>query len=260
MQLREIMQRDVTTIRSLDSISLATQTMLWTGVRHLPVVQQGDLVGVLSERDVLRFRTSGIASPLTRPVAEAMTAPARVAHPEDAITAAIERVYNERVGCLPVMDRGALVGIVTRTDLLAHHARLDPQPRSVTDMTAADIMTGAPITAAAGDALSEALHKMSAANIRHLPVVDGDGRLVGLLTDRDVRLPEVQSSGAGLRVGTVMATDVLTLTTGAPFSLLVSAFVDRRVDAVPVVDEAERLVGIVSYVDALRASVDVPRS
>ena len=55
-KVRDVMQRNVTLIHDTEPVALAHQLMLWNGIRHLPVLRQGDekLIGVLSERDVLR--------------------------------------------------------------------------------------------------------------------------------------------------------------------------------------------------------------
>jgi CBS domain-containing protein len=125
------------------------------------------------------------------------------------------------------------------------------------------IMRRAPLTASASDLLLDAVARMDDRGIRHLPVVDGDHRVVGMLSDRDVRLAvgnarwgspsTVASMGLGaVRVSAVMSRDPFVVREDAPFLQLVSVFTDERVGAVPVVDDADRLTGIVSYVDVLR--------
>jgi acetoin utilization protein AcuB len=121
------------------------------------------------------------------------------------------------------------------------------------------LMTPAPATAAADDSLLDAAARMSDRGVRHLPVVDGDRRIIGMLSDRDVRtaVGDVArgadtSLGRGLRVADVMTRDAYVVGQNAPFADLVQLFIDQRIGAVPVVDERGHLVGIISYVDVLR--------
>ena len=124
-------------------------------------------------------------------------------------------------------------------------------------------MTREPVTVASDDTLLDAAARMADRNVRHLPVVDGERHVVGILSDRDVRtvvgdwLRPFRPSDAVVRartyrVGDAMTRDVLVVNQDAPFDEVVRVFTDQRVGAVPVVDDTERLVGIISYVDVFR--------
>jgi len=124
-------------------------------------------------------------------------------------------------------------------------------------------MTREPVTAASDDTLLDAAARMADRNVRHLPVVDGERHVVGILSDRDVRtvvgdwLRPFRPSDAVVRartyrVGDAMTRDVLVVNQDAPFDEVVRVFTDQRVGAVPVVDNTDRLVGIISYVDVFR--------
>ena len=125
------------------------------------------------------------------------------------------------------------------------------------------LMTRAPATAASDDSLADAAARMAEKGIRHLPIVDGDRRVIGILSDRDVRttLGDLSRSPqradaavrmAALRVSDAMTRDPFTVGEAAPFAEIARVFVDQRVGAVPVVDPHGRLVGIISYVDVFR--------
>jgi CBS domain-containing protein len=129
--------------------------------------------------------------------------------------------------------------------------------------TARMLMTRAPATIASDDNLLDAVARMADRNIRHLPVVDGDHHVIGILSDRDVRTivgdttrPLHPSDAAvrirTLRVADAMKRDPFVVRTDAPFAEVVRVFTEQRVGAVPVIDEAEHLVGIISYVDVFR--------
>lgn len=130
--------------------------------------------------------------------------------------------------------------------------------------TARMLMSRPPLTVAADDYLIDAIARMADRGIRHLPVVDGDRHVVGMLSDRDVRTVAGNASrplhssddavvrARSLRVADVMTRDVFVLRQDAPFPDVVKVFMDQRVGAVPVVDDGDRLIGIISYVDVLK--------
>jgi CBS domain-containing protein len=125
------------------------------------------------------------------------------------------------------------------------------------------LMTRVLVTAAADDTLIDAAARMAERNVRHLPVVDGDRHVVGILSDRDVRTLIGDSSRSlrpnealvrmqTLRVADAMTRDAFVVRQDAPFPDVARVFTDQRVGAVPVVDDADRLVGIISYVDVFK--------
>lgn len=263
MLVRDIMKRNVVSIRPEDSLSLAVQTMLWFGVRHLPVLHHGKLQGIISERDVLGHRaTQADGDPLRDPVEKAMRAPAKYIGPDASLTEAAERMAAEKIGCLPVIMRGDLVGMITTTDLLGEQVReaFHSTPIHLPGLSAKDLMTPNPVRSVEDEHVSEAIAKMSLAGVRHLPVTDKKGTLVGFLSDRDIRL-HAEELGRGrltlkdpaLRVGAIMQRQVRTVPLDTPIAALISLFGDWRLSALPVVDGTGGLAGIVSYVDVLRA-------
>ena len=125
------------------------------------------------------------------------------------------------------------------------------------------LMSREPITAAVDDNLMDAAARMADRNVRHLPVIDGDRHVVGILSDRDVRTVVGDASRPlrpddarvrvrSLRVGDAMTRDAFVVRESAPFADVAKVFTDQKVGAVPVVDEADRLVGIISYVDVFK--------
>jgi acetoin utilization protein AcuB len=120
MLVQEIMRKPVTVIQVTDLLGEAFQQLQRHGFRHLPVVDQGRLVGVLTDRDI-RFATSSLSpTPHTAadPVSLAMSSPVLTADPWDPVEDAARIMRDRKIGCLPVMDGSDLVGILTGMDLL----------------------------------------------------------------------------------------------------------------------------------------------
>lgn len=265
-RVRSVMSCRVETASMDEDLEVALQRMLWSGIRHLPVLRSnGELGGVLSHRDVLE-RMSLVTDALSlghtsarELVGHAMRVPAQTIGPEETVGAAARKMADRKLGCLPVVEGGRIVGIVTTTDLLAELGMSEALREITASPDVASVMTRDPESAQAGDSLSEAIAKMSMKGIRHLPVVDEELRVIGILSDRDIRSafghPRhhlADPRAAKLVVGQIMAPAPFLLHPDEPILRAVGRFLDERVGALPVVDPDGRLVGIVSYLDVLR--------
>ena len=126
MLVQDIMQASVVTTTVEAPLADAYRTMIDQSVRHLPVMDDGALVGVVTDRD-LRHATSDLhSSPVQAhaPVQTAMSADPIVAGPLDPVEDIARILRSRRIGCMPVLDGDTLVGIVTVTDLLDAVTRL----------------------------------------------------------------------------------------------------------------------------------------
>lgn len=123
-----------------------------------------------------------------------------------------------------------------------------------------DVMSRDPLTVTPSETVAQAEELMAENRIRQLPVVN-DRALVGIITDRDLRSflsasflsePEARESALGSKVSDVMTTDPLTISPDDDLQDAVEILLEEKIGGIPVVDEAEGLVGIVTYVDVLR--------
>jgi acetoin utilization protein AcuB len=120
MLVRELMQREPVTVGPETSLEDAYAIMHERGIRHLPVVDGGRVIGVVTDRD-LRLATSRLAThpfPPQTAVRQVMAQPVQTAHPLDPIESAARVMRELKIGCLPVLDGADLVGIVTGIDIL----------------------------------------------------------------------------------------------------------------------------------------------
>lgn len=108
---------------------------------------------------------------------------------------------------------------------------------------------------------AEAAQTMHRLGLRHLPVVDDAGHLVGILSDRDLRGPMIGiAAETGVTAATpierLMTRDLVTARVGDLIGDVARKIVEHRIGAVPIVDSANTPVGILSYVDVLRRLAD----
>lgn len=133
MHVRDLMQREVATLEASDRLDLADDIMRLGRIRHLPVMDGGRLVGIVSQRDLFRGAASSLLQ-LRReterewlgnvPVAAVMTAPVHSVGPEVSVRAAVGIMLEQRIGCLPVVENGQLVGLLSESDCLRHLAHV----------------------------------------------------------------------------------------------------------------------------------------
>ena len=122
----QFMATDLFTVRPDDLVDLAASVMTWRHIRHVPVEDnEGRLVGLVSHRALLKLLTRGASAPdKAVTVREIMTSAPLTVSSTTPTLEAMEIMRQNRVGCLPVLDDGRLVGIVTSYDFLDASAQL----------------------------------------------------------------------------------------------------------------------------------------
>lgn len=117
-RVAEIMSTDLFTVRPHDLMNVAASVMEWKHVRHVPVEDDaGTLVGLVSHRELLALlATTGDAG--GRAVGDIMRRSPVTIRPSASCAEALELLRDGRLGCLPVVEEGQLVGIVTERDFL----------------------------------------------------------------------------------------------------------------------------------------------
>lgn len=122
-------------------------------------------------------------------------------------------------------------------------------------MIARDLMTPNPMTVTAQASVAEAWELMRELEIRHVPVVQ-DGSLVGMLSDRDLARVDLARMLA-MPIVNVMSSDVIAVEPETELGEIIELLVENRIGALPVVQpDTREVVGIVSYIDVLRAVQD----
>lgn len=122
-RLRAVMRPHPVTIQVGLSLEDARQRMFEHHIRHLPVVDGGRLVGLLSDRDVGRAEASRV--PLRQQkVEDVMTTTLYICHPDELLARVATDMANHRYGCAIVVERDHIVGMFTTVDALHRLAAL----------------------------------------------------------------------------------------------------------------------------------------
>lgn len=274
--LDDLMTRNPVTVDPDSTLDAAMRLFDRFPFRHLPVVENEAVIGILSDRD-LQLATGWLSSkernhdawgrtlPLPRSVREIMVTPVLCANPTESPIEAASTMLKRRIGALPVVDEGLLVGIVTETDILrafCDEVRGGNAPpswnRPVSEHMQSRVVTLEPETE-----IEEALDRCLNEKVRHLPVVE-DGKLIGMLSDRDIRLGLARSSIADataqsegrleipkIRVFSVMTQFVIPIRPDASLHEAAEVMARNKFSALPVVDKGQP-VGMITQTDILR--------
>jgi CBS domain-containing protein len=120
--VRDLLARkhgEVISVSPADTVLHAAQAMNQHGIGGLVVLDRGALVGVFTERDILRRVVAAERNPATTPVRDVMTTPVITCLPETSVEECGAILSGRRIRHLPVTDDRGLVGLVTSGDLLA---------------------------------------------------------------------------------------------------------------------------------------------
>jgi CBS domain-containing protein len=169
-----------------DAINLMVRNKL-TG---LPVVRASDgkLMGIVSRRDIFRKFDEDQLSLIMKK--ECITI-----KPDNTIVDAAKIFASKRIHRLPVIDKERLVGIITPTDILKEIKFMK------ISMTAEDVIRTTCVTAYEREPLAYTVAAMRISDVSAVPVLDIKGRLVGILTDRDLFSDQTIDAEAMMRLG-----------------------------------------------------------
>jgi acetoin utilization protein AcuB len=136
LRVQDLMTTTLVTVTPDTSVHAARRLMQQRKIRHLPVLEHGQLVGIISDR-LLRTVLPSPATSLSvwevnylldrLTVGEVMNRFVMTVTPETLTSEAVSRMLGQQVGALPVVEGGRLVGILTRTDILRAFLRLQAE-------------------------------------------------------------------------------------------------------------------------------------
>lgn len=253
MKVADVMTPEPVTIESVSSLDRALELMDRLDIRHLPVLEDGRLAGILSDRDVLEatgWLLHGHGDP-DGAVRAHMRMPVESVKPEVDVNQAAVLMSRAHVSCAPVVDGADLVGIVTEIDLMRAFARgrrkglfgadQDPPVRAV--------MSSDVVSAGMKTTMEEARELFRANQIRHVPIRRGD-EVVAMVSDRDLRRAIGRRIPDTTPVSDVVQGGVISVPVSTRLSEAAEVMAANRISALTV-QQDEKTVGILTTWDVL---------
>jgi acetoin utilization protein AcuB len=117
MKVKKRMARKLVTIKKDATVSNAINLMKKHSIRHLPVVEQGELLGWVTERDIREAYLASLIEQVS--MGDIMMKDPITVSPDANLEEAAELLYRHEIGGLPVVDKGKLVGVITVADIMA---------------------------------------------------------------------------------------------------------------------------------------------
>lgn len=268
MNVEHVMTSDPWTVDENTDLDRAMALMDEHRLRHLPVVRGSELVGIVSNRDLLEatgWEPGSAPGRLPVRIGQVMRTPVVRVHPAETVVTAALELGLRRIGAMPVVEGGRLVGIVSERDLLrawieaCHHETAPGE----TDAPVCKVITRNLRTLSPRATLAEAVVLCRSARVNHLPVVEGR-ELVGFLSDRDLKRALGRNRSAMTPISELMVRQVLTMTEDMSLFEAARLMFDRTISGVPVVSgtaeaPGSELVGLVTLSDVLAHCMETLR-
>ena len=122
LKVKDVMVTDLVTVKADISVKKAVKVMNDFEIGCLIVIEKGQAIGIVTERDILKRVVVEGRNPEETLVRDIMSKPLIVTSPETSLEDAVEVMFKHKIKKLPVIDGGKLVGLVTFTDI----ARVQP--------------------------------------------------------------------------------------------------------------------------------------
>ncbi|MDI6447817.1 CBS domain-containing protein [Anaerobaca lacustris] len=248
LKVSDIMGREIITANADDSVFAAAKRMSENNISCVVVTDEEMVIGILTDKDILK----GIAADDTDfhrlRISQRMSSPVEVIPPDDLVVVAGQLMETRGIKRLPVVDAGALVGIVTQTDIMRGLISISPLG------AVSEVMSAKVATIETGATIAEAARIMAANGISCLVAMHRQ-ELAGILTEKDLlkRIVALHKDPTTTQVVEIMSFPVVAI---PPDYSVLSA--GRKMDTMRlhrlvVMDRTRKVCGVITQTDIMRA-------
>jgi predicted transcriptional regulator len=247
LTMQDIMSKDVVTAAPEDTVFTAIKRMSESGISCVIVLEGEKVVGILTEKDVLRAVAGEKVDFRRVTVGETMMSPVHTGSPDTSLLEASRLMQVHRIKRLPILEASRLIGVVTQTDITRGLVTLSPLK------AVADIMTRQITTVSVETPVSEAARLMAAKGISCLIATHKD-EPAGILTEKDLirRVGALQKDPAHTPVADVMSFPIIAIPSS--YSVLAAG---KKMDSMHLhrlaVMQDKKICGIITQTDIMRA-------
>ncbi|MHC4461366.1 MAG: CBS domain-containing protein [Planctomycetota bacterium] len=246
-QVRDMMSKDVVTISPDETVVSATKMMSENNISCIIVVDNGSVIGILTETDVLKRAVAQEKNFDKIMVGKIMSSPVKSISSHLSVLEASRIVEDKRLKQLPVLEENRLVGIVTQTDLI----RVLTSYGMWRDVT--EIMSKNVAGMQRKETVADAAKIMASRNISSVIALEND-EPVGVLTQRDLlkKAVALKKKPIHIKIEEIMSSPVITIP--PDYSVFSASRIMEKMDIRRlVVIEGKRLCGIVTQTDIFKA-------
>ena len=259
MQIKNLMSEDIITIDKDQNLSDALKLLRKHNVSRLPVTNNKQLVGIISERDIAnKLGSSKYESmPASRLHISSVMVKDVITVPQTMQLDEVAKIMLDKgIGSVPVMDEDKMVGIVSKADFVTLAVGIAFDKITVKEIMSKDLTVVSPT-----ERIVHARRQMLETNVGRLPVVDDDA-LVGMITSKDLmrafidfrkKVPEKyqKSQIKELLVEDIMSINPTFVSKDMSITEVSNIIMETGFNGLPVVENDE-VVGIITQTDILR--------
>ena len=259
MQIKNLMSEDLITVDKDQNLSDALKLLRKHNVSRLPVTNNKELVGIISERDIAAKLGSAKyeSMPASRLHISSVMVKDVITVPQTMQLDEVARIMLDKgIGSVPVMEDDKMVGIVSKADFVTLAVGIAFDKIAVKEIMSKDLTVVSPT-----ERIVHARRQMLESNVGRLPVVDDD-KLVGMVTSKDLMrafiefrksVPEKyqKSQIKDLLVDDIMSLNPTFVSRDMSITEVSNIIMETGFNGLPVVDDDE-LVGIITQTDILR--------
>ena len=259
MQIKNLMSEDLITIDKDQNLSDALKLLRKHNVSRLPVTNNKELVGIISERDIAnKLGSSKYESmPASRLHISSVMVKDVITVPQTMQLGEVAKLMLEKgIGSVPVMDGDKMVGIVSKADFVTLAVGIAFDKITVKELMTKDLKSVSPT-----ERLIHARRVMIESHVGRLPVIE-DETLVGMITSKDLmrafidfrkNVPEKyqKSQIKEVSVEDIMSSNPIFTSKDATISEVSKIMMETGYNGLPVVEDGE-VVGIITQTDILR--------
>ena len=259
MQIKNLMSEDLITVDKDQNLTDALKLLRKHNVSRLPVTNNKELVGIISERDIANKLGSSKYEnmPPSRLHVSSVMIKDVITVPQSMQLGEVAKIMLEKgIGSVPVMDDDKMVGIVSKADFVTLAVGIAFDKISVKEIMCKDLVVVSPT-----ERIVHARRKMLEAHIGRLPVVDDD-KLVGMITSKDLMrafiefrksVPEKYQKAQikDLLVEDIMSSNPVSVSKDMSITEISNIIMETGFNGLPVVED-NVVVGIITQTDILR--------
>ncbi len=259
MQIKNLMSEDLITVDKDQNLTDALKLLRKHNVSRLPVTNNKELVGIISERDIAKKLGSSKYEnmPASRLHVSSVMVKDVITVPQSMQLGEVAKIMLEKgIGSVPVMDDDQMVGIVSKADFVTLAVGIAFDKITVKEVMSKDLVVVSPT-----ERIVHARRQMLEAHIGRLPVVEDD-KLVGMITSKDLlraflefrkSVPEKyqKSQIKDLLVEDIMSSNPVFVSKDMSITEISNIIMETGFNGLPVVED-NKVVGIITQTDILR--------